>query len=106
MTDFHTQALKTLDFLMENIDTALGDQLDVEMENGILTIEHEKTGQYIINQHGPSQQIWVSSPISGAWHFAQAGDQWQSTRSADTLFDLLSHELQTITNQPDFKLSA
>jgi iron donor protein CyaY len=44
--------------------------LDYDLLDGILNIETRDGGEYIINKHNASQQIWVSSPISGACRFS------------------------------------
>jgi frataxin-like iron-binding protein CyaY len=49
------------------IETAIPD-LDIDLINDVLYINTEK-GDYVINQHYPSQQIWLSSPISNAGYF-------------------------------------
>ncbi len=68
--EFERRAAEILDSLFEQIEDQLGDWLDVEMSGGILHIELPDGGAYVVNKHGPNREIWVSSPISGAWHFA------------------------------------
>lgn len=96
---FETIAEQTLEKFMDVIDEALGDRLEVDFEGGILTIEQESVGQYVINKHAPNRQIWMSSPLSGASHFAYDGDsgEWVSTRGGQSLSDLLADELGSIT---------
>jgi len=93
--EFERQGGAALDTLFEQIDEQLGDWLEVEMTSGILQIELPDGGTYVINRHAPNREIWMSSPKSGAWHFAadEAG-AWRSTRSGrEALLDLLSQEL-------------
>ena len=68
--DFEPLASKTLDGLAEKLDAldAAG-ELELEYQNGIITITLDSGKQLIINKHAPSQQIWLSSPISGGLHF-------------------------------------
>jgi frataxin len=79
---FHSIAGKTIDELADAIDAELGDDLDVEVQGGILTIQLVDGGQYIINKNAPLKQIWLSSPKSGAWHFDwdEGSERWLSTR--------------------------
>jgi frataxin len=92
--EFERRAAEILDSLFEQIEDQLGDWLDVEMSGGILQIELPDGGAYVINKHGPNREIWVSSPKSGAWHFAAGGDGvWRSTRGTEELTALLSGEL-------------
>jgi frataxin len=92
--EFERRAAEILDSLFEQIEDQLGDWLDVEMNGGILQIELPDGGAYVVNKHAPNREIWVSSPKSGAWHFA-AGDDgtWHSTRGTEELTALLAGEL-------------
>jgi len=94
-TRFHALADSLLDRFAEAIDLALGDEIDVEYQGGIVTLSLEGGGQYVLNKHAPNREIWLSSPVSGAWHFAlaEAGD-WVSTREPKArLTALLAGEL-------------
>ena len=96
---FEALAKATLERFMDAIDEAMGDVLDVDIQGGVLTIEMDSGGQYVINKHAPSRQIWVSSPASGAAHFDHDGDtaKWVSSRGGASLCELLSDELSTAT---------
>jgi frataxin len=91
---FQTLADETLARMMDTLEEAVGDQLDVDLQDGILTIELDSGGQYVINKHAPNRQIWMSSPVSGALHFDYDGDAgWVATRGSGTLAAILSAEL-------------
>ena len=97
---FHIIADKTIDGLADAIDADLGDDLDVDVEGGILTIALPGGGQYIINKNAPMRQIWLSSPKSGASHFDwdESADGWRSTRGEKvSLTELLADELEQAT---------
>jgi frataxin len=81
-TRFATLADETLRRMVEAIDAQASDTLEADLRDGILTIEIESGGQYIVNKHGPNREIWVSSPKSGAWHFAydEGKRAWVDTR--------------------------
>ena len=101
-TAFEDLAEKTLESLFDAIDDAIGDDADVDLENGILTVELEDGRQYVINKHAPNQQIWLSSPINGAAHYGydEAAGVWISARSSDSLLDVLSTEMSQIAGTP------
>ena len=85
------QAFETLaDSLLE----ALEEGLDGELQGGVLTVESE-AGTWIVNKHAPTRQIWLSSPKSGARHYAfeQAKGLWRDTRGGADLLTTLSGEL-------------
>jgi iron-sulfur cluster assembly protein CyaY len=96
-SQFETRADAALARLQEAVEAAAGDAVDAELVGGILTLELAG-GVYQINKHLPNRQIWLSSPVSGAWHFAwQAGEDgagaWRATRGGERLEDLLGREL-------------
>jgi frataxin len=86
---FAVVADQTLEKIADLIDDVLGDKIDVEFQHGILTITLEKGGQYVLNKHGPNREIWLSSPVSGAWHFAFADNGWVSTREPRAVLAVL-----------------
>lgn len=94
-SQFETLADATLARVQAAVEAAPGGRLDAELVSGILTIEPESGGKYLLNKHGPNHQIWLSSPVSGAWHFAWSEDEqaWISTRGGERLDDLLGREL-------------
>lgn len=92
---FATLADATLERMADAIDDALGDRVDVELHAGILTLSLQGGGQYVLNKHAPNRELWLSSPASGAWHFAWSGDDWLSTREPPAaLGPLLAAELE------------
>jgi len=99
---FDTVADETLNRLLDAIDDKLGDLLEVDMENGMLTIEAASGGQYIVNKHAPNRQIWLSSPASGASHYNYdtAKKAWIDSRDGESLTVKLAAELSTLTATP------
>jgi frataxin len=69
------------------------DDIDVELQGGVLTIELEDGRTFVLNKHAPMRQMWLSSPLSGASHYKydDASRLWVSTRDtrelASTLID-------------------
>ena len=94
-SQFETLADATLSRVQTAVEAAPGGSLDAELVSGILTIELESGSKYLLNKHGPNHQIWLSSPVSGAWHFAWSEDEqaWISTRGGEKFDDLLGREL-------------
>ncbi len=82
------------DSLLAALEEGIGDHTDAELQGGVLTVEGEG-GVWLVNKHAPTQQIWLSSPKSGARHYAfdGASGQWRDTRSGDDLLAVLSAEL-------------
>ena len=68
--NFLTISDQYLENLAESIEKADKDVLlNIEYHDGVLEIESDKKGVYVINRHGASKKIWFSSPFSGADYF-------------------------------------
>lgn len=94
-TRFSTLADERLERIGDVVDEVLGDHIDADYQGGILTLSLESGGQYIINKHAPNREIWLSSPVSGAIHFAYVEDEWVSTREPRVILEqVLSAELK------------
>lgn len=91
---YQVQASKT----MESIAGALEalDELDFEIDydGKALEIYLSDGQQYLINFHGVTNQLWLSSPFSGAHHFDYKEENWQSTRMDINLKMLLKTEFK------------
>jgi frataxin len=97
-TAFDSAANRFLAALSSAFEDALP-MAEVDLDGGILTVELEDGGTYVINKHAPTRQIWVSSPASGATHFArdQASDRWIDTRGGRDLARMLRDEIRSAT---------
>jgi len=91
---FHEIADDLLEGLFDRLDEEIGDAADVDLQDGILNIELDAGGTYIINKHAPNCEIWMASPKSGATHYALQGDQWIGTRDQANLLERLGEELK------------
>jgi frataxin len=86
------------DSLLAALEEGIGDHTDAELQGGVLTVEGDAKsggGVWLVNKHAPTRQIWLSSPRSGARHYAfdGASGRWQDTRGGDDLLATLSSEL-------------
>ena len=99
-TAFETAAEAELNHLADRLEAA-SDRIEVDFEAGVLTVELADGRQYLLNKHGVNREIWLSSPVSGAWHFASDGSGgWRSTRGGEALRALLAAEFAGILGQP------
>ena len=82
------------DSLLAALEEGLDAHGDAELQGGILTVDGDD-GTWIINKHAPTKQIWLSSPLSGARHYAfdAVSGQWKDTRGGADLLAHLSAEL-------------
>ena len=86
-TDFHL----AVDRVLARIETAVEshDELDVDLEGGVLTITCPGDTRIIVNRQAPNREIWVAAR-SGGFHFALREGAWRDTRSGDELFASLA----------------
>ena len=77
------------------------DELEVDLADGILTLEFEDGSKFLLNSHGASQQIWLSANMS-AWHFAwhEPTGSWRDTKSGAELFTELGLLVGQKLSQP------
>jgi len=78
-SDFQRLADATLARLSDILEAAdSAGVLDVELAQGVLTLGLPEGKTIVISKHGPSKQIWLSSPISGGLHFPfdESTQQW------------------------------
>jgi frataxin len=82
------------DSLLAALEEGIGSHADAELQGGVLTVEGND-GTWLVNKHAPTRQIWLSSPQSGARHYAfdDGSGQWRDTRGGPELLALLSAEL-------------
>ena len=93
---YHRISEETLNHLADVLEEAdaRGD-LEVEYQDGILTITLESGKQLLVSKHGVTKQLWLSSPISGGLHFAWDGSAW-SLADKRILQDVLASELKQL----------
>ena len=96
-TDFLEVAEEALQNIAKAIEEAdSGFELDVDATGDSLNIEFPDGSKYLINIHASSSEIWVSSPLSGASHFAYDDDEtWKDSNDND-LRELITEELEEL----------
>ena len=97
-SDFLTKATQIINKITEIIENNDPHGLvDVDLNDGILTIVNDN-GTYVINKQSAAQEIWLSSPVSGPYHFALINDKW-SSRKGFELLKVLRQELNIEINE-------
>jgi frataxin len=94
---FESLVARILADFADRLEQALDDAAEVEFRGGILTVSCADGRQFVVNKHAPTREIWLSSPISGAVHFARRGEEWVSTRGPDRLADRLAQDISAAT---------
>ncbi len=100
--EFDRRASETLKRLMIAIEDGMGDSLeDIDLQGSVLTVELADGGTYVINKHAANQEIWLSSPKSGAAHFKPGeSGAWLPTRGGENLHARLDAELSAVLGAP------
>jgi frataxin len=100
--EFQKLADAALGRIADALERGLEDVAEVDWQGGILTLALDDGGQYVLNKHAPNRQIWLSSPKSGASHYAfDAGrGAWVGTRSGRALGQVLADELGALASGP------
>lgn len=100
---FDRLASLTLKRLLTALEDGMEDVLDdIELQGAVLTVKLEDGGTYVINKHAANQEIWLSSPKSGAAHFKPdlASGEWLPTRGGDPLHARLEAEFSAALGRP------
>lgn len=95
INEYHHFADEFMEGLLDQLEL-LGEeypQIDVEYSQGVMTLEIEPLGTYVINKQPPNKQIWISSPESGPDRFDKIGGEWISLRTGENLATLLGREV-------------
>lgn len=77
---------------LQDLSDELEDEWDTDYTTGALLIEHPN-GQFLLNYHGVMDQLWLSSPTTGAHHFSYRQGRWLCTRTDRLLKDVLRQDL-------------
>ena len=92
MTDFIQNAEQTINHIADTIeDLDTEGRIDVDLNDSILTLETDD-GTFVINKQNAVREVWLSSPITGPYHFSFTKGRWTNKMGKD-LFQILTEEL-------------
>lgn len=95
-THFTAVAGATLMHCFDQLEEAYerGEIDELELAEGVLTIETPDGKTFVISKHGPSRQLWLASPFSGGLHFSyRQGDQCWLLPDGRPFYDVLVADL-------------
>ncbi len=93
MSQHRSLAQETFESICDKLEIMFNFDVDIETEK--LSVATPK-GTFLMNYHGVMDQIWLSSPLTGAHHFALIDSKWQCTRSQQLLEDVLLQDLESL----------
>ncbi|MCB0220197.1 MAG: iron donor protein CyaY [Chrysiogenetes bacterium] len=86
--EFRSVADDTLFKLLERLDEIELDDADVELADGVLTVEFEDGKKLIVSRQSAASQLWLAEP-GGGWHFDHSDGIWIcDKRGTDLIEDL------------------
>ncbi len=87
-TEFIELAESTLQRIQSSVEE-VDEDLDVDRQGNVLTIEFEDGFLIVINRQSPTQQIWLAS-LKGGHHYEWCGSDWLETSSKHSITEDLS----------------
>ena len=97
---YHKLSDETLEIILDSYER-LGERypaVDVELSQGVLSLDLPPNGSYVINKQPANKQIWFSSPLSGPKRFDLVNGKWTSLRDGLLLGDDLRTETKIVTD--------
>lgn len=75
--------------LFRQIDTIDSDDFDAKITEGVLQVDFETGGVFVLSQQVPTRELWLSA-FSKAWHFRYGEAGWTERDSGELLSTVLS----------------
>jgi len=91
---FRAHVRTTLGRIHDAVDALPTDAVDLRIGDGVLTLEFDGGGSWILSQQVPVQELWLAADRQ-AWHFAASPDGWRERTSGEPLEALLGRLLTT-----------
>ncbi len=88
-SEFRAAVATTLDSLGRQLDAVDSDEVDWKLSDGVLTVEFEAGGVFVLSQQVPTRELWLSA-FSRAWHFDRREGTWLERDSREPLAAVLT----------------
>ncbi len=93
---FEAAAKGMLETLFNQVDDLYGDDADIDEAGDSLTIAFDNGQTWLINIQSHHEEIWLSSPLTGAHHYRLQDNKWLNTRNDTQLLETLLAELSLV----------
>lgn len=98
-SSFRQIVAAALKALMRQVDPLAEEEMDVKLTDGVLQIDFEGGGTFVLSQQVPVRELWLSA-FSRAWHFRYADGQWRERDAGTPLEQVLSELFTKKMGQP------
>ena len=88
-TAFRHAVRAALRHLSTQVDALETDALDSRTSDGVLQVDFEGGGTFVVSQQVPVRELWLSA-FSRAWHFRVVGGAWKERDTGEALESVLS----------------
>jgi iron donor protein CyaY len=75
--------------LFRQVDTIESDEVDARLTDGVLQVDFESGGVFVLSQQVPTRELWLSA-FSRAWHFRWQEGRWAERDTGEPLERVLS----------------
>ena len=75
--------------LSRQIDDVDDDGFDAKLSDGVLSVEFEAGGVFVLSQQVPVRELWLSA-YSRAWHFRWQDGAWTERDTAQPIESVLT----------------
>lgn len=89
-TQFRQTVSTALKGLLRQLDAIdQGEEMDIKISDGVLQVDFERGGTFILSQQVPVRELWLSA-TSRAWHFNLGDAGWTERDTKEGLNKVLS----------------
>ena len=75
--------------LAGQVDRVENDEIDAKLSDGVLQVEFESGGVFVLSQQVPVRELWLSA-FSRAWHFRYDAGAWPERDTGEPLEAVLT----------------
>ncbi len=86
---FRSVVSAALKDLFRQLDTIETDAFETRYTDGVLQVDFEGGGVFVLSQQVPVRELWLSA-FSRAWHFRYDAGSWKERDSGEPLEAILS----------------
>jgi frataxin-like iron-binding protein CyaY len=96
-SQFEADASRALERIFEGADASEGES---SLHEGVLRVSFPE-GEFVLNKHAITKQIWYSSPVIGPAYFdalTAAERRWYSLKLEKDVFEQFAQDVKKLTN--------